>query len=515
MSALTFLELAFHQLWQSAVLALCAWLILKSHRHWSAESRYWVWTLALVLAAALPFLSLLPFPRATLIPDPVVASIAASMPGSASAITSASSAFVPSITQSTSAVSWPMILLALWSALVLVRLISLARGWNTLRRWKRQAHALYKLPLPRAALQGIQVRQSGHVSVPMVVGIVRPCILLPAGIGGRLTRRQLALVLLHEIAHVRRGDSRLQFVQRLIEAVYFYNPFVRAMSRRVEQERECSCDDRAIRAGTEHGQCAGTDYADCLLSVSRHVALARAPVLSVGAMRRPSQLRARIERLLERSDSVSTHVAWTRVVVASAALTAMAGALSLSLPRAHAAESAQRRSGNDAISAAFVRQLAEDGMDAAGARQMIAAGADVNYALQGDGTPLINATRSGNVSLIRLLLENGADVDRFSSGDGNPLIAASALGNLQVAKMLVELGADVNAQDPYDETPLINAARSGHSDVVGYLISKGADVSLAVEASTLNGVEMRSPLSEARKAGHTAIVERLQQSGAR
>ena len=92
MSALTFLELAFHQLWQSAVLALCAWLILKSHRHWSAESRYWVWTLALVLAAALPFLSLLPFPRATLIPEPVVASIAASMPGSASAITSASSA---------------------------------------------------------------------------------------------------------------------------------------------------------------------------------------------------------------------------------------------------------------------------------------------------------------------------------------------------------------------------------------------------------------------------------------
>ena len=66
-----------------------------------------------------------------------------------------------------------------------------------------------------------------------------------------------------------------------------------------------------------------------------------------------------------------------------------------------------------------------------------------------------------------------------------------------------------------DETPLINAARENRLEVARLLIARGADVNLAVEAATLNGSELRSPLSMAQRGGHDEMVQLLRTHGAR
>ena len=145
-------------------------------------------------------------------------------------------------------------------------------------------------------------------------------------------------------------------------------------------------------------------------------------------------------------------------------------------------------------------------------RYLVEKGADVNRPAPGDGTPLIEAARSGRIDVVELLLAKGADAGQALRGEGDPLIVASAGGRLDIVRTLVEHGASVESYVPGNETPLINAAQSGDLATVAYLVDKGADVNRAVPA---NRGETRSPLGEAAKHGHRAVVDYLKAKGAR
>lgn len=84
-----------------------------------------------------------------------------------------------------------------------------------------------------------------RVSSPVVVGIVRPMILLPPSLLCGLDATQLAAILNHEMAHIRRYDLVFNLVQRLVESLLFFHPIVWWLSRRVTMERENCCDDVA------------------------------------------------------------------------------------------------------------------------------------------------------------------------------------------------------------------------------------------------------------------------------
>jgi beta-lactamase regulating signal transducer with metallopeptidase domain/ankyrin repeat protein len=150
--------------------------------------------------------------------------------------------------------------------------------------------------------------------------------------------------------------------------------------------------------------------------------------------------------------------------------------------------------------------------DLATVRYLVDKGANVNQPAPGDGSPLIEAVHSGRAEVVDLLLAKGADAGLAVRGDGDPLIAAAGAGRLDMVKTLVEHGASVESFVPGDETPLINAAQSGDLATVAYLVGKGADVNRAVEA---NPGETRSPLGEAQKHGHQAVVNYLKAKGAR
>jgi beta-lactamase regulating signal transducer with metallopeptidase domain/WD40 repeat protein len=84
-----------------------------------------------------------------------------------------------------------------------------------------------------------------RVSVPVVVGIVKPMILLPPALLCGLDPFQLAAILSHELAHIRRYDLIVNLLQRIVEALLFFHPVTWWISRRVSIERENCCDDLA------------------------------------------------------------------------------------------------------------------------------------------------------------------------------------------------------------------------------------------------------------------------------
>jgi bla regulator protein BlaR1 len=563
-------EVGLHQLWLSAFVAGVVWAVVRARRAWSAETRYWMWCAALVVIASLPVLMVLPrgigsvhVPRA-LIGDSREAVMALATPpvkeGARSVAPPGSGQLAPTSTRSFLSVALASYALPVargavlvWFVCVLWRLASIARGHAVLRRWRRAAalvpaDVLAPL-LPRRAgvsamsmearavgieaqAVSIEVRESADVGSPMVVGVIRPCILLPARLRHELSPREMSLVLAHELAHIRRNDAVIALVQRLIGALYLHNPFVHWVSKQIDRERECSCDDRVVSAEVAMGAEAGGEaYAESLISVARHVMGAGpAPAGAIGAIGGPTQLAHRIERVLtEPADASRAKASWLAVGVVTSSVAAATALVAPGIPLAHAAQPAQSAApaiavapaatsaGADAVAnPAMGHVLVEAAQrgDYRSAQDLIGADADVNFAVPGDGTALIVAAVRGDAKLAKLLIDAGADVNQPVRGDGNPLIAAAQRGNVDVAKLLVAAGADVNAYVPSDETPLINAARSGRLEMVEFLVTQGAKVSLAVPAESLPNSEIRSPLSEARKHGHSNIVRFLESRGA-
>jgi bla regulator protein BlaR1 len=82
--------------------------------------------------------------------------------------------------------------------------------------------------------------------VPMVVGWLKPVVLLPLSMSSGLTIQQLEMLLTHELAHIKRHDYLINFIQTLVEVVMFYHPCVKWVSKQVRAEREYCCDDIAI-----------------------------------------------------------------------------------------------------------------------------------------------------------------------------------------------------------------------------------------------------------------------------
>ncbi|HVW98780.1 MAG TPA: M56 family metallopeptidase [Mucilaginibacter sp.] len=92
----------------------------------------------------------------------------------------------------------------------------------------------------------VRLLQSGYIKVPVVVGHLKPVILFPAGLMTGLPADQVEAILLHELAHIRRNDYIINFLQNIAESVFFFNPGLLWISAVMKEERENCCDDIAL-----------------------------------------------------------------------------------------------------------------------------------------------------------------------------------------------------------------------------------------------------------------------------
>jgi HEAT repeat protein/beta-lactamase regulating signal transducer with metallopeptidase domain len=141
-----------------------------------------------------------------------------------------------------------------WIAGVIAFGIRLAGGWIVAQRLRNGSAApllgdgaiLAGRLARRLGIQGVQFREAGHLKVPVVVGWLRPLVLVPTSTLSELTPTQLESVLAHELAHIRRRDYLVNLLQSAVECLLFFHPAVWRVSEQIRVERENCCDDLAV-----------------------------------------------------------------------------------------------------------------------------------------------------------------------------------------------------------------------------------------------------------------------------
>jgi beta-lactamase regulating signal transducer with metallopeptidase domain len=94
--------------------------------------------------------------------------------------------------------------------------------------------------------RSVRLVESAMVRIPMVVGCLKPVILLPAGVVTGLPMQQIETILVHELVHIYRRDYLINIFQSLMEVLFFFNPVIWWISRSIRIERENICDDMTL-----------------------------------------------------------------------------------------------------------------------------------------------------------------------------------------------------------------------------------------------------------------------------
>jgi bla regulator protein BlaR1 len=139
--------------------------------------------------------------------------------------------------------------------------------------------------------QAIRLMESGIAKVPVVVGHLKPVILIPIGLINSLPINEVEAILIHELAHIRRRDYLVNLLQSFMEIVFFFNPAVLWISHLVRTERENCCDDLAIAQS-----CNKRDYIRAMVSCEEYHGAGAAYVMAFPGTR--STLLYRVTRIV-------------------------------------------------------------------------------------------------------------------------------------------------------------------------------------------------------------------------
>jgi soluble lytic murein transglycosylase-like protein/Zn-dependent protease with chaperone function len=269
-----FAQALLHSSWQCLLIAAALWLVLQALPRAASALRYGVCCAAL---AAMPLAALVMFCWLLASPPSGLGSVAAPV---------ASSHFELSLAAS-----------AAWSLGCATMLARLGLGVSHLGRiakragpvegpWQTQVDTLARrLGLRRP----VRLLASHEADAPLLIGWLKPVILVPFGALTALPPAYVEALLLHELGHARRLDYLVNLLQACVEALLFYHPAVHWASARLRAEREFCCDDLAVAStGDRLGYARALEAMEIWRGPSRELALAA----------NGGSLRGRIERLV-------------------------------------------------------------------------------------------------------------------------------------------------------------------------------------------------------------------------
>ena len=271
-----------HSLWEGAGLAFFAGLVLVFTRRSGASVRYNLLGGALALFVAVVFFTFLyEVGQATVLHGSQADSFGGSWAGSRIS-------------------GWigdhAGIVAAIWLVVICLKLIRLSFDLYTLQRLKMvrikplDVDLLQRVHMLADGLgisKVIRVLESGIVKAPLVIGYIRPVILIPAGLIAKMAPEDLEAILIHELAHIRRADYLINIFLRIVSILLFFNPAVLWVSSLIRAERENCCDDMVIRHTGDR-----LDYIRALVRFEEHRAPSYAMAFGGGGRILP-----RVERL--------------------------------------------------------------------------------------------------------------------------------------------------------------------------------------------------------------------------
>lgn len=316
---------------RATVLLLLVALTSQLLRRHSAALRHLLWSLAIAGLIALPVLaSFAPFRlpvlpatslwaggQRTRVSDSAISSTpSSSVSAVAGARDTAGSASASDVASSTAPLlageaesdigegrpNFTTILGGLWLAGLLALLARFVVGLVVVRRMARRARPItderWHALADRAAralgvASPVDIRVSDEIAMPFACGLLTRVIVLPTSSEEWSAHRREA-VLLHEFAHISRGDLAMNMLSHAARALYWPHPLAWWAAHKLRVEGERACDDAVLRCGT-----VPSDYAEHLLSIVRTVAGSnQVPAVAV-AMARRSEFEGRLLAILE------------------------------------------------------------------------------------------------------------------------------------------------------------------------------------------------------------------------
>ena len=320
-----------HSVWQIAFVAVWLFLALRVFAKSSPNSRYLVALFALVLALALPVATFIWLAQNSLPANTIIAASDAEPtaafneqiqpPESFTAFKNAQS---PIITDTRFFVSvgklqndlarnfsaFSLIAVGFWLFGILFSAFRLFGGIWQLRVYKTRENSepdefwQAKFAGLRERLkikQTVKLLQSAAVKTPMVIGWLKPVILVPTSVFLCMNQRELETIIAHELLHIRRYDYLINFAQSFGEILFFYHPAVWWISAQIKHERECACDDAVVRT-LENSHIV---YATALANLEEFRLLTKQATPPVSVAANGGKLMKRIQRIINRKNAKS------------------------------------------------------------------------------------------------------------------------------------------------------------------------------------------------------------------
>jgi len=202
-------------------------------------------------------------------------------------------------------VTWQAIIFVLWLIGVVVLSVLLIQRWFFVRGLIAQSNSaagqlvdmLNQCRRKICIHRDVRLRLSSNTSSPAVCGFLNPVILIPTSLVEKLSPDNLKAVLIHELAHIKRGDLWINFTQNLLQIIYFYNPFVWLANAVVRRIREQAVDEMVLVALGEEAR----TYSDTLIDIAELAF--RKPSFTlrlVGVVESKRALQRRIKHMLTR-----------------------------------------------------------------------------------------------------------------------------------------------------------------------------------------------------------------------
>jgi beta-lactamase regulating signal transducer with metallopeptidase domain len=242
-------------LWQSTLVLLGAWALVRACRNNAAAVRYWIW-----FVASVKFL--VPLALLQQLGDHLGRSFPEPLPVDVALVETASAMFAPSMHSSLKVADdlpsqVALIAAAVWAFGVALLCLRWFLQWRSIRSLVAFAPEVsMDLPAP--------VRVTSGDLTTGVFGIFRPVVILPRQLLQVLEPRQLQAVLAHEACHVRRRDNLTAALHRCVEVLFWFHPLVWWIGANLLREREAACDEAVVDEGHEQGV-----YAESILNACR------------------------------------------------------------------------------------------------------------------------------------------------------------------------------------------------------------------------------------------------------
>jgi GWxTD domain-containing protein len=282
----------FHSLWEGTAVALALLIIFFVIR--PARARYVSACIALaVIGLGFVFTLFLVFPGESVVASTQIRVLPA--------VPSAGGGWITGVSERLRAEDMLPWLAPFWFAGVILFQLRSLGSWVAARRLRnrgvcpapdRWQQRLAELCARIRLTRQVALLDSCLTTIPVVIGNLRPTILVPIGFLSGMPECQIEAILLHELAHVLRRDYLVNMIQTVVEGFLFYHPAVWWISSVIRSERENCCDDMVVAAGSE-----AKEYAVALTTLEQNRQTAHAAALAATG----GSLMKRIRRLLDQS----------------------------------------------------------------------------------------------------------------------------------------------------------------------------------------------------------------------